>query len=67
MGKILEVDLSKRMGIPTSHMAVKDSLTWLDEEVQRSEYGEVGVIFTMHAGRVVGIEKVDRKKYRPSP
>lgn len=35
-----------------------ESLRWLEKELQQLEYGEVGLIFVVHAGKIVKRKKI---------
>lgn len=34
------------------------TLSWLETELQRLEYGEVGIVFVVHDGRIVKRKKI---------
>ena len=35
-----------------------EALSWLETELQRIQYGEVGLIFVIHAGRIVKRKRI---------
>ena len=35
-----------------------DLIEWIDREIKRLEYGEVGIIFVIHEGRVQRYKKI---------
>jgi len=37
-------------------------IEWLENEIDRVYYGEVGFIFKIHNGKIVGWEKISHKK-----
>ena len=44
-------------GIVTSGTEIEKLINWLKEEVKVVPYGKVGLVFTLHQGIVVAIEK----------
>ena len=45
------------LGRPTSSTEIESLFSWLRAEVQIVKYGKVGLVFTMHEGQIVAIEK----------
>lgn len=43
--------------ISTSSSEVDNLLQWLRDELQRTQYGKVGLLFTVHEGKIVALEK----------
>jgi len=43
--------------IATSSNEVDDLLGWLRQELTRTQYGKVGLCFTIHQGQITGIER----------
>ena len=43
--------------IATSAGEIDDLLTWLRDEIKRTAFGEVGLSFRLHEGKVVGITR----------
>ena len=43
--------------IATSANEVSDLIEWLRGELRRTEYGKVGLVFTIHQGQITGIER----------
>lgn len=43
--------------LATSSSEINSLLTWLRDEIQHTEFGEVGLKFKLHDGQVVGIER----------
>jgi hypothetical protein len=50
--------------ISTQSAAVKEMFSWLQENLDTIGYGEVGLVFTVHDGKVVGEEYIKRRKRR---
>lgn len=48
----------QKVGMATVGSAVEDLVTWLKEELSTMAYGEVGLTFTVHGGRVTKHRKV---------
>jgi hypothetical protein len=43
--------------IATSSAEVDNLLGWLRGELVKTQYGKVGLVFTVHEGKIVAIEK----------
>jgi hypothetical protein len=43
--------------LPTSSNEVDDLLAWLRGELGHTQYGKVGLVFTLHQGQITGIER----------
>lgn len=43
--------------IATSAAEVSDLIDWLRNELERTQFGKVGLVFTMHQGQITGIER----------
>lgn len=43
--------------IPTSSNEVDELMVWLKRELENTQYGKVGLVFTMHQGHITGIER----------
>jgi len=37
-------------------------IEWLENEIERIDFGEVGFVFKIHEGNIVGWEKISHKK-----
>ncbi len=37
-------------------------IEWLEIEIEKINFGEVGVLFKIHEGKIVGWEKISHKK-----
>ncbi len=52
------------MTIATSSSEVDELLTWLRGELMHTQYGKVGLMFTLHQGRIVAVERTISVKAR---
>ena len=43
--------------LATSSNEVDDLIQWLRSELTHTQYGKVGLVFTLHQGQVTGIER----------
>lgn len=43
--------------ISTSGNEIDDLIEWLREELRRTQYGKVGLLFTVHQNQITGIER----------
>lgn len=43
--------------LATSSNEVDDLIVWLRDELTRTQYGKVGLVFTLHQGQITGIER----------
>ena len=50
--------------LATSSSEVNSLLNWLRDEMNRTQFGEVGLKFKLHDGHIVGIEKTTSVKGR---
>ena len=50
--------------IMTAQSIIKPALEWLASALCDNAYGEVGVMFTLHDSRIVGVEQIERRKYK---
>ena len=48
----------QKTGMATAGAAVEDLVTWLKDELASMAFGEVGLTFTVHGGRVTKHRKV---------
>jgi len=45
--------------VPTASDAVRDALAWLYDRLQETEWGDMGIIFSIHQGKIAKVQKVD--------
>jgi len=50
--------------LATSSGEIDSLLAWLRDEIQHTDFGEVGLKFKLHDGQVVGIERTTSIKGR---
>jgi hypothetical protein len=43
--------------LATSANEVSDLIEWLRRELDNTQYGKVGLVFTLHQGEITGIER----------
>lgn len=43
--------------LPTSCAEVDNLLKWLHDELSKTQFGKVGLMFTVHEGHIVSIER----------
>ena len=48
--------------IPTSGDQVEAFIDWMRKELQKTPYGEIGLLFTLHNSGIVGVDKISKKK-----
>lgn len=46
------------MAVSSTGTTIKSYLTWLEEELDKKQYGEVSVSFTILRGQIVDVKKV---------
>ena len=40
----------------------KELINWFEKELDKTPYGRVGLVFVLHEGKIVKIEKIHHKK-----
>ena len=49
---------------PPPSLEADPLIAWLREALTTTPYGEVGVIFRMHQGRIVTADRIHKEKYK---
>ena len=58
-----QVDPKEPTAIPTSGTAVTDLIEWLKNGLVELDYGEIGLTFSVRAGKVTRVSKLQEEKY----
>lgn len=49
--------------IATTSAAVSGYITDMEKDLSLAEYGKIGIVFTIHNGKVVYVQEIREKRY----